>query len=158
MPRQPKEESRPTLRMRALRLLARREFTRHELAQRLAPFAAEASELAQLLDEFARCGWLSEARAVEQIVHARRSRFGSRRIRHELEKRGVDSVRVAAAVEGLKAGEPDAVRAIWRRKFGRAPRTPAERARQIRFLQGRGFDLDLIVRVIESSGVDDEAG
>ena len=36
----------PTLKARALRLLARRDYTRHELAQRLAPHAADAAELA----------------------------------------------------------------------------------------------------------------
>jgi regulatory protein len=136
-------------------MLARREHTRHELERRLAPFAEDEAEVGRLLDEFAGCGWFSEQRAVDQVVHARRSRFGSRRIRQELVKRGVDADRLTSAMEGLKAGEGEALRAVWRRKFGRAPRNAAERARQIRFLQGRGFQLDMIVRVIKSEGAED---
>ena len=139
-----------------MQLLARREHTRHELERKLAPFATDETEIAPLLDEFAGRGWLSEQRAVDGVVRARRGKFGGRRIRQELLKRGVAPDRVTAAVEGLRASEAEALRAVWRRKFGRAPRTAAERARQIRFLQGRGFELDLIVKVIRSEGRDDD--
>ena len=142
--------------MRALQWLARREYTRHELERKLAPFAEDEAEVGRLLDEFAGRGWLSEQRTVEQVVHARRGKFGSRRIRQELVRRGVDADRVASAVEDLKAGESRALRAVWRRKFGRAPRNAAERARQIRFLQGRGFELDMILKAINSRDTDDE--
>jgi regulatory protein len=139
-------------------MLARREHTRHELERRLAPYAGEEGEVEQLLDEFAKRGWLSEARAVEQVVHARRGKFGARRIRQELVRRGVDAERTASAMKALKAGELETLRAVWRRKFGSAPRNASERARQIRFLQGRGFELDMILKVIRSPESDDEFG
>jgi len=154
----PKTRSQPTLRVRALQLLARREHTRHELGRKLAPYVQDEAEVDLLLDEFAKQGWLSEARTVEQLVHARRGKFGSRRIRQELIQRGVDAERTAGAMAGLKAGDMAALRAVWRRKFGAAPRDSAERARQIRFLQGRGFELDMILKVIVSSGADDVVG
>ena len=57
---------------------------------------------------------------------------------------------MAAALPALREGELEAARAVWRRKFsGRPPRTPAERARQARFLQGRGFDLDVIMKILK---------
>jgi len=139
-------------------MLARREHTRHELERKLAPHAEGEAEVGRLLDGFAKCGWLSEQRAVEQVVHARRRKFGSRRIRQELVKRGVDAERMASAMEDLKAGERAALRAVWRRKFGAAPRNAAERARQTRFLQGRGFELDMILKVIKAPGADDDDG
>jgi len=153
----PKSKIEPTLRVRALQMLARREHTRQELERKLAAYAENEGEVARLLEDFAKCGWLSEERAVEQVVHARRGKFGSRRIRQELVKRGVDTERMASAMENLKAGERTALRAVWRRKFGSAPRNPADRARQIRFLQGRGFELDMILKVINSPDGDDEA-
>jgi regulatory protein len=151
-----KEKNEPTLRVRALRLLARREHTRAELERRLAPHAEDQAEVERLLDEFAGLGWISEERAIEQVVHARRGKFGSRRIRQALVARGVGAERVAAAMAGLKATEDEALRAVWRRKFGRAPASAAERARQIRFLQGRGFALEAIVKMLKQNGVDDE--
>ena len=57
---------------------------------------------------------------------------------------------VSAALSGLKASELESAREVRRRKFGdRLPRSPAERARQVRFLQGRGFDLDVVMKVIK---------
>lgn len=155
MARRAKDSTGPTLRVRALQLLARREHTRDELERRLAPHADDPAEVGGLLDEFARHGWFSEERAVEQVVHARRGKFGSRRIRAELVAKGVDAERVTAALAGLKASEDEALRAVWRRKFGRASHSTAERARQIRFLQGRGFALEAILRALKHDDEDE---
>jgi regulatory protein len=151
----PKDRTKPPLRVRALQLLARREHTRAEFARRLARHAEDPAEVERLLDEFAQRGWFSEERAIEQVVHARRSKFGSRRIRQELVAKGVDAGRVAAAMAGLKASEDDALRAVWRRKFGRPPVNTAERARQVRFLQGRGFALEAIVKMLKQQDGDE---
>lgn len=138
----------PELTARALRLLARREHTRLELCRKLAPHVEDPVGLHCVLDDLAQRGWLSDERFVEQFMHARRSRFGLARIRRALLDRGVAEDVVARAVEALKHGEFDAARAIWARKFKAPPTTVAERARQIRFLQGRGFTTDLALRIV----------
>ena len=140
-----------TLRSRALKLLARREHSRSELQRKLAPHAEDPSEVEQLLAELEQRGWLSEARLTEQVIHARRRRFGTRRIEHELRSRGVSEEAVAAAAPELKKSELEAARAVWRRKFGHLPGSQAERARQARFLQARGFDMDIVLKVIKGS-------
>ena len=138
------------LRARALKLLARREHSRAELARKLSVHAGDPAEVERVLDDFERRGWLSERRVVEQLVHARRPRYGARRIERDLLQKGVSEEAVAAALAGLKAGELEAAREVWRRKFGgRQPRGPADHARQVRFLQGRGFGLEVILRVIK---------
>jgi regulatory protein len=139
-----------------LRLLARRERSRLELESSLGPHAPDADELKRVLDDLAAAGLLSERRLVEQVAHARRARYGSQRIRRELIERGVPETAVAASMAELAAGDFDAARRIWTRKFGAAPRNAAERARQVRFLQGRGFALDTIMQVIRSQGSNDE--
>ena len=136
------------LRERALKLLARREHTRRELARRLAAHAEDPAEIEHLLDELESRGWLSESRVAEQLIHARRARFGARKIERDLRDKGVSAEAVAAALPQLKEGDLEAARAVWRRRFGQQPRGPTERARQVRFLQGRGFDLDVIMKVI----------
>lgn len=140
----------PSLRARALRHLARREYTRHELTQKLAPHAKSAAEIAQVLDDFTQRGWLSEQRAAEQMVHARRSRYGMVRIRRDLEARGVPAEVAGAALAALKDGELDAARAVWRRRFRAPPADAAERARQMRFLLGRGFSGEVITKLLRS--------
>lgn len=145
----------PSLRERALKLLARREHSRAELARKLSAHAEDPAEIETVLDDCERRGWLSERRVVEQLVHARRSRFGARRIERDLRQKGISGDAVAAALADLKSGELEAAREVWRRKFGgRLPRSPADRARQVRFLQGRGFELEVVLKVIKG-GEDD---
>jgi len=144
----------PSLRERALRLLARREHSRHELARKLSGHARDPRELEDLLDALEAEGSLSERRVVEQIVHARSARFGARRIARELAEKGIGDEAIATAMEAVKADQLRNARTIWLRKFSRPPRTPAERARQVRFLQGRGFDFDTIMKVVK--GVDEQ--
>jgi regulatory protein len=142
----------PSLRERALRLLARREHSRAELARKLAAHSADPGEVERVLDDLEGRGWLSERRVVEQLVHARRSRYGARRIERDLRQKGVTDDAISAALAGLKGGELDAAREVWRKKFGgRQPRRPADRARQVRFLQGRGFDLEVILKVLRGA-------
>ncbi|HEY7742705.1 MAG TPA: recombination regulator RecX [Burkholderiales bacterium] len=144
-----------SLRDRALRLLARREHTRAELTRKLSAHSEDPGELERVLDDLESRGWVSERRVVEQRVHTLRKRYGARRIERDLRQKGVSDDAVAAAVTGLKAGEFEAAREVWRRKFGgRQPGRPADRARQVRFLQGRGFDLEVILKVIKG-GEDD---
>lgn len=145
----------PSLRERALKLLARREHSRAELARKLSVHAEDPAEVETVLDDCERRGWLSESRVVEQLVHARRSRFGARRIELDLRQKGISGEAVAAALADLKSNELEAAREVWRRKFGgKLPRRPADRARQVRFLQGRGFELEVVLKVIKG-GEDD---
>ena len=154
----PPDKPKPSLRVQVLKLLARRELTRAELEARLSGEEVDPDELAAVLDDFSKRGWISETRVVEQVTHHRRSRYGSRRILQELEQKGVSDAAMSEARETLKAGDLDAARAIWRRKFRAPPADANERARQVRFLQGRGFSLDLCMRVVREAGeaADDE--
>ncbi|HXV11909.1 MAG TPA: recombination regulator RecX [Burkholderiales bacterium] len=139
----------PGLRVRALRLLARREHSRQELERKLSTHAQDGAELEGVLDALEAEGLLSERRVVEQIVHARSSRFGARRIARELSQKGIAEEAIATAVQALRSDEVARAQAVWRRKFSQRPRNAAERARQARFLQGRGFDFDTIMKVLK---------
>lgn len=93
---------------------------------------------------------------IEQVVHARRGKLGSRRIRQELLDKGIASELVAEAVTQIKGGDVEAAQALWRKKFGSLPRDAAGRARQVRFMQGRGFGLEVILKVMKQGGGNDE--
>ena len=152
----PPSPKKPSLGARALRLLAQRDHTRVELERKLAPYADDPAEVQAVLDDFSARGWLSESRAIEQLVHAKRSRFGMARIRQALLAKGVSHESMAPALENLKETEVEAARAVWVRKFKTAPGTAADRARQVRFLQSRGFSLDIAMRVVRGAREVDE--
>ncbi len=146
------------LRARALRLLARREHSRLELARKLARYTEDQAEIEQVLDDLERRGWLSERRVVEQVAASKRRRFGARRIAHELREKGISEDAIGAALPQLKDSELAAAREVWRRKFGALPANARDKARQIRFLQGRGFDPDVIRQLLKTGGTTDEHG
>ena len=64
----------PSIKGRALRLLALREHTRAELEQKLARHDPDPDELMQALDDLQAKGFISEARVVESVLHTRASR------------------------------------------------------------------------------------
>lgn len=155
-PRQPrKNRAGRGLRARALGMLARREYSRPELQRKLARFTENPDEIPELLDDFERQGWLSEQRVVAQVTASRRRRFGARRIAHELREKGIAEEVISAALPALKDTELETARTVWHKKFGTVPHTAAERARQARFLQGRGFTLETALRVIGETKDDD---
>ena len=136
-----------------MRYLARREHSRAELHSKLLPHVQEGEDLDAVLDELEKRDWLSDARATAQWVHAKRSRFGIQRITHELRQRGIAEALIGAALPALKESELDAARDVWQRKFGIQPREDKEKARQMRFLQSRGFSIEVILKVLKSAGV-----
>jgi len=144
-----------SLRGRALQALARREFSRAELQAKLTPHVTETDDVGMLLDDLEKRGWLSDARALEQTVRIRSARFGTQRIAHELRQKGISDELISAAIPQMKEGELDAARAVWQRKFATPPQDQKEKAKQVRFLQSRGFSMDIIFKVMR---IEEEGG
>jgi regulatory protein len=140
------------LRAKALRLLARREHSRAELRRKLAALAEEeGADLEALLDDFTTRGWLSDARFVEQTVRVKSRRFGPLKIAHHLREKGIDEAGIDAALAQAREGQEEALASAWRVRFGRLPETPEEKAKQVRFLQGRGFALEAVLRLLRDA-------
>ena len=141
----------PTCTRAALGFLARREHSRRELTRKLATRGFPDDVVSRALDELERTGALAEARFTESFVRSRISKGqGPQRIRAELAQRGItddeaDDVLRAADVDWLTT-----IRAVRAKRFGaELPRDYAERARQARFLQYRGFDSAQIRAALE---------
>lgn len=140
-----------SLRVRATRYLARREHSRAELHDKLSPHAQEGEDIGAVLDELEERGWLSDARAATQLVAAKRSRFGLQRITHELRQKGIAEELISVSLPPLKESELEAAHAVWQKKFGTLPLDARGKARQMRFLQSRGFSMDVIFKVLRSA-------
>ena len=137
-----------SLRVRAMRYLARREYSRAELHARLLTYATPEDNVDAVLDELVKRGWQSDERAATQMVHAKRSRFGVQRIIHELRQKGIAEEMISPALPALKESELEAAREVWQKKFGVVAQDAKEKARQMRFLQSRGFSMEVIFRVL----------
>lgn len=118
--------------------------------------ASVADIVDRLLDRLEATGLLDDARVAESRVHVRSARYGVRRIQAELSRLGVSATTDALAA--LRASEPDRARAVWARKYGCPATDAAGRARQARFLAGRGFSSDAIRRVLAIDAAPEDDG
>ena len=137
-----------SLKGQALRLLSQREHSRSELERKLAKHTQDPAEIARVLDDLQAKGFIDHQRVADSVVHRRSVKLGAMRIRQELQAKGLDAEIVGQAVAKLRATEVDRARDIWRRKFDGLPTDAGERAKQARFLAGRGFDGDVVRRVL----------
>ena len=137
-----------SLKGRALRCLAAREYSRAELVRKLAPHEETPGQLAQVLDELQAKDFINESRVVDSVINRRAPKFGAARVRHELLGKGLGAEAVAEAMQGLKATELERAREVWRKKFRAPAADAAGRAKQMRFLAARGFGGDAIRRVV----------
>jgi regulatory protein len=139
----------------AIRLLARREYARAELEQKLVAKGWERIEVRTALDELTARGYLSDARYAHAIAARQGGRYSRRRIAGELKARGVARSDIETALAGAGIDDDAALRALWQRRFGRAAEDKREKARQVRFLQARGFALSAILRFLRDAGARD---
>ncbi|MCE8016687.1 regulatory protein RecX [Halomonas sp. MCCC 1A17488] len=144
----------------AIRLLARREYSRAELTQRLASRAHPTEAIDACLDALAEAGLQSDARFAESFLRSRVMRGqGPLKVRAELERRGVERGLIAAALaEAEREGEVDwfeLAREVLERRFSGPGDTPRERARRERFLAARGFDFEQIRHALARLGAVD---
>jgi len=156
-----------SLKARALQWLAQREHSRAELQRKLLPHAralaaqvesddgdtGDAADpmarVVEVLDWLEAQRYLSQQRFVESRIHVRAARHGNLRIQQELAQHGI--ALDADAAQSLKASEFDRAREVWSRKFDTPAVDAAARARQARFLTGRGFSAETVRRVLRES-------
>jgi regulatory protein len=147
-----KPDTPAALKARALRYLVRREHSRAELERKLAAHAPSPEALDALLQELHAKRQLSDERFAAERARTLSRKYGPARIRHDLRSKGIAS-EVIAGVAALP-GELERARAILERKYREPAATREERAKRARFLQGRGFSMDVISRLVRG---DDEA-
>jgi regulatory protein len=136
------------LKARALRHLMRREHSRAELERKLAPHAESAQALQALLDQLASKKQLSDERFAQERARALSRKYGAARIRHDLRSKGI----AGDIVDSIcTEGELERAKTILARKYRDPASSREEWARRARFLQGRGFSMDVISRLIRGN-------
>ncbi|TXT40735.1 MAG: regulatory protein [Comamonadaceae bacterium] len=144
----------PSLKGRALRLLSGREHSRAELERKLARFEEEPGSLALALDDLQAKGFISEQRVLESVLNRRAGKLGAQRIKQELQAKGLDPQAVIHAVAELRNTELARAQAVWAKKFAAPAQDASEAARQMRFLAARGFEGEVIRRVVKGGVVE----
>ncbi|MEH6490677.1 regulatory protein RecX [Halopseudomonas sp.] len=134
-------ETPAAIRRSAMDLLARREHSYRELLRKLrqrgATTAAAEVELDRLVDD----GLLSDERFCEAYVYSRSQRgYGPARLREELRQRGVAELLVEKTLAEAQWDWQALARQVFSKRFPEGEACDAaERAKQLRFMQYRGF-------------------
>ncbi len=137
------------LRSRAIKLLARREHTRAELANKLAAHGTQ-EEINAVIAELQACHLQSDTRFAESYVRSKAPRLGTLRLRYNMLTKGLDRELVESHLAAVDMPDDLArARSLWNRKFGAAPANTKEWTGQARFLQARGFASDTIRRLLK---------
>ena len=131
-------------RKKAMDFLARREYGQTELIKKLAGKGYDRSVAEQAVRELTEDGLQSDHRFAENFVQSRVNQGkGPVRIRLDLGQRGVDDAVIELAIEDSSANWFALARDVRLRKFGAGnPPDFNAKAKQMRFLQYRGFEQD----------------
>ena len=136
----------------ALRLLLRREHSQHELTKKLDQKGFDADAIDEAVERLILDKYLSDERFAECYVrHRANAGYGPDRIANELRERGVSEGNIA---HGFSVFEGDwfiMASAVRQKKFGLAlPGDFKEKAKQLRFLQYRGFTQEQLIEAMKN--------
>ena len=153
----------PSLKARAISLLSRRDQSRFELQRKLAQFtesedaAGATAEIDAVIQALELEGFFSETRFAQSFARRRGERYGTARVKQELQIHKLDGELLVATITSLKDSEFERGYEVWSRRFdGLAPDATA-RAKQQRFLAGRGFSMAVIARIMKGEAPDTDA-
>jgi len=139
-------------RKKAMDYLARREHGYHELLTKLTKFGFDDNVADDAIAELVNDGLQSDQRFVDAFIQSRiHQGKGPVKVRADLRERGIEDGLID---NGLAQAGQDwyaLAREVWGKKFG--PDRPEgfnEKARQMRFLQSRGFDAGQIQAAVSA--------
>jgi len=136
----------------AIYSLAMREHSRKELYNKLTQKEfSENVDLDKLLDELEENNYLNEERFVESFIRYRSRRGqGSMKIISELKQRGINNYQISIAMQESDVDWFQIAKEQKEKKFGKQKTIDfKEKARQMRFLSGRGFDSEVIRATVD---------
>lgn len=140
-------------RKKAMDYLARREHSREELCRKMKKAGFDANVAIDAIEALRKDGLQSDRRFVEAFVASRISHGkGPRLIRADLSQRGVREPMIHEVLVEVEQDWDALARETRIKKFGaEEPHEFKEKARQMRFLQGRGFEPEQIQAAVSDS-------
>ena len=129
-----------------LRLLARREHSRHELFNKLTARGFDNRQVEAVIAELVEQGWLCDRRFAESYARQRLQKgYGPNRIAYELRQTGIDDFNLDAIVHETAGSWLTLLIQVYEKKYSQGQTlTRNEWAKRSRFLLQRGFTGALI--------------
>ncbi|MCP4874390.1 MAG: regulatory protein RecX [Gammaproteobacteria bacterium] len=139
----------PSVRNKAMDLLARRDHSEQELRQKMKARDLNADTIDEVLQALKHDGLQSDERFAESYVHKRfNAGIGPLKIRYELRQKGIADRLADEFLEPLSDRWEPLMEQQRLRKYGKTiPADYTERMKQARFLQNRGFSPESVMRL-----------
>ncbi len=145
-------ESRPP-KAYLLFLLARREYSRYELFQKLKTRGVSEPEADELLEYFIEQNWQSDLRFAEAFCRSQLSKYrGPNRIYQAILPKGVDKEIYQEALDNLDINWYEVIEDCYQKKYrndNNQALTFEDRQKRIKYLLGQGFSFDLVKEVMD---------
>ena len=143
------------LRSYAFAVLTRKEYAKAELIEKLSLYAEDRNEVLELVEELARENYQSDQRVAETMLSSqKRKGKGPNQIKMKLKNKKIDTALIA---DELK--ETDWIQQAYElkvKKYGTdVTKDPKIKAKQIRFLMYRGFEIDAIMKAVSRKSNDE---
>lgn len=140
------------LKSRALYYLAKREYSASELKEKLKTFTIELNlnqdDLGNLIAELQKQNLQSDDRFCESYINSKKNKFGILRLQHDLAQKGISEDIISIYINSLRDDEYNFALGVWQKKFDAPAKDQNEKAKQIRFMQGRGYGYEIINKII----------
>ena len=136
------------LRAYAFALLAKREYSKQELTDKLNLYALAPEEVGNLIEELEQQHYQSDERVAHLVLSSQiRQGKGPRRIFQALQKKSVDQEYIENELHDIDWIEQAYQLKV--KKFGEeVSKDQKNIAKQVRYLQYRGYDMDVIFKAI----------
>lgn len=141
-----------SIKNKIISLLARREYSRAELYQKLKTQSQSVELLNQVLDDLARDGYQSDQRFAESFIRQRISQYwGPKRLVYELTQKGISKSMIESILDELEQDWAELAMKLAKKRFDtRQTLSPNEQAKQIRYLLNHGFSYDDVKNVFRT--------
>ena len=141
------------LRNRALYYLAKREYSFHELVNKTHNYAEELGlnkkDCEFIISKLREQNLQSDQRFCESYINSKKNKFGAQKIVFELTQKGVSEDLIATFIGELVRNEYVLALQVWNKKYSHTTQDIKEKAKQIRFMQSRGFSFETIKKIIK---------
>lgn len=146
----PAELSDSELRVAAINLLSRREYSLHELFQKLEPRSQNEVQIHSLLEKLVEAGYQNDQRFAESFLRSRINRgLGPMRIQRELKEKGIDP----HMIEQIFSDDIDWFQNAYESGLKKSQSLDLtdykQKQKLYRYLAYRGFGMDQIKYAIE---------
>lgn len=140
---------------RGIRYLSMREHSEAEIRKKLHPYAENEDDLNHVILQLKNKNFLSNERFSDSLIYKKANTLGNHRIAHELRKHDLDPEIISKHLLNLKKSESKRAYEVWLKKFGTLAKEPKDLAKQIRFMVSRGFDQELVYRIVRGKTLED---